>query len=82
MNTGAGRHERAPQRPRRRHARYYAMAIVVAMGAAAAGAGLLGGGRASADHCTVSATLVPLPVLRSQEYSTPSTARSGPRLRR
>ena len=58
MSTGAGRHQRATPCPRRRRARNYAIGIVLAAGVAAAGAGLLGA-RASADHCTVSATLVP-----------------------
>ena len=58
MSTGAGRHHRAAARPRRRRVRNYAIAIAVVACVAAAGAGLLGA-RASADHCTVSATLVP-----------------------
>jgi len=58
MTTGAGRQERAAAQPQRRRVRNYAIAIVLAGGMAAAGAGLLGG-RASGDQCTVSATLVP-----------------------
>jgi hypothetical protein len=58
MSTGAGRHHRATAQPRRGRVRNYAIAIVLVAGVAAAGAGLLGG-RASADHCTLSATLVP-----------------------
>lgn len=58
MSTGTGRHERDLARPRGRRARTSAIVVALAAGMAAAGAGLLGG-RASADHCTVSATLVP-----------------------
>src|SRR5690348_3550917 len=58
MSTGAGRHQRAMTRPRRRRVRNYAIAVVAVAGLAAAGAGLLGG-RASGDPCTVSAILAP-----------------------
>jgi hypothetical protein len=58
MNTGAGRHGRALERPRGRRVRAYAIVLVLAAGTAAAGAGLLGA-RPNANHCTVSATLVP-----------------------